>query len=163
MGGSGLDEPNREVKDEQVCWEVEKGCELNRRPPRDPARVGSFAELRSHYTELWVLFDECKSSKGHTSEALRYRTTEVRSAKADLKKAQGEVVTLTKTELANQKSKSSAAYAGTAATALIIFYQVVEVSGGWGKWSPVFEHEAVFGVLQVIVGSLLAWALRPLH
>ena len=78
-----------------------------------------------------------------------------------LKKAKGEIVTLTKKEHAKSKEKSSAAYASTAATTLIITYQVVEVSGGWGKWSPVFEHEATIGVIQVAIGSLLAWAMRP--
>ena len=132
------------------------------KPPRDPKKVASFAELRLHYAELWRELDDCKRMKSAADSTLRDRTRQVRGTQADLKKAQGEIVTLTKREHAKSKEKSSAAYASTAATTLIISYQVVEVSGGWGKWSPVFEHEATIGVLQVAIGSLLAWAMRPL-
>ena len=135
----------------------------HRKPPRDPKEVGSFAELRMLYSELVRQLDECKRQKSAAYSTLTSRTKEVRGTQADLKKAKSEIVTLTKKEHAKSKEKSSAAYASTAATTLIIFYQVVEVSGGWGKWSPVFEHEATIGVLQVAIGSLLAWAMRPLH
>lgn len=133
------------------------------RPPRDPATVGSFAELRSHYTQLWVELDDCRKMKGATNETLRYRTNEARSAKEEAKKAKRQVVTMTKAQHAKSKEKSSAAYASVAATTLIIFYQIVEVSGGWGKWESLFEHEAVIGVLQVLIGTVIAAAMRPLH
>ena len=135
----------------------------HRKPPRDPKEVGSFAELRMLYSELVRQLDECKRQKSAAYSTLTSRTKEVRGTQADLKKAKSEIVTLTKKEHAKSKEKSSAAYASTAATTLIIFYQVVEVSGGWGKWSPVFEHEATIGCLQVAIGSAFAWAMRPLH
>ena len=134
-----------------------------RPPPRDPATVGSFAELRGHYKQLWSELDDCRQMKGMTHEALRYRTDEVRGAKDEAKKAKRQVITLTKSEHARSKEKSSAAYASVAATTLIIFYQIVEVSGGWGKWESLFQHEAVIGVLQVAIGTVLAAAMRPLH
>jgi hypothetical protein len=133
------------------------------RLPRDPSKIGSFSELRSHYTEAIKQLDECKQMKGITNEVLRTTSAEVRGAKAEAKKARGQVVALTKREHAKSKEKSAAAYATTAATTLIITYQIVEVSGGWGKWEPVFTHEATIGVLQVIIGSILAFAMRPLH
>ena len=133
-----------------------------RKPPRDPKAVGSFAELRQHYATLWKELDECKRQRSAAHSTLRSRTQEVRGTRADLKRAKGEIITLTKQEHAKSKEKSSAAYASTAATTLIITYQVVEVSGGWGRWAPVFEHEATIGVLQVAIGSLLAWTMRPL-
>ena len=134
-----------------------------RAPPRDPKKVESFGELRMYYAQLWAELDDCKRMKSAIDSTLKSRTKEVRGVQTDLKKAKGEIVTLTKKEHAKSKEKSSAAYASTAATTLIITYQVVEVSGGWGKWSPVFEHEATIGVLQVAIGSLLAWAMRPLQ
>ena len=135
---------------------------MPRRPPRNSKSVGSFAELRQHYETLWQQLEECRRMKSASETILKSRTQEVRGTRADLKKAKGEIITLSKKEHAKAKEKSSAAYASTAATTLIITYQVVEVSGGWGKWSPVFEHEATIGVLQVAIGSLLAWAMRPL-
>ena len=114
-----------------------------------------------YYAQLWAELDDCKRMKSAIDNTLKSRTKEVRGVQTDLKKAKGEIVTLTKKAHAKSKEKSSAAYASTAATTLIISYQVVEVSGGWGRWAPVFEHEATIGVIQVAIGSLLAWAMRP--
>jgi len=133
------------------------------RLPRDPYKIGSFSELRSHYTEAIKQLDECKRMKGATNEVLRTTADKVRGAKDEAKKARGQVIALTKREHAKSKEKSAAAYATTAATTLIITYQIVEVSGGWGKWEPVFTHEATIGVLQVLIGSILAFAMRPLQ
>jgi len=136
---------------------------MPRTPPRDPQTIGSFSELRAHYKVLYGQLEDCRKSKGMTHEALRHRTGEVRGTQEELKKARRDVVTLTKKEHAQSKERSSAAYASTGATVLIIGYQLVEVGGGWGRWSPVFEHEATIGVLQVIIGTMIAWAVRPLR
>tara|TARA_R110000824_G_scaffold257282_2_gene446245 strand:+ start:3251 stop:3661 length:411 start_codon:yes stop_codon:yes gene_type:complete len=133
------------------------------RPPKDPQTIGSFAELRAHYKTLYGMLEECHRMKGATNETLRYRTNEVRGAKEEAKKAKRQVITLTKSEHAKSKEKSSAAYASVAATTLIVFYQVVEISGGFGKWASLFEHEAVIGSLQVLIGTVIAAAMRPLH
>ena len=133
------------------------------RPPKDPQTIGSFAELRSHYKVLYGMLEECHKMKGATNETLRYRTNEARGAKEEAKKAKRQVVTMTKAQHAKSKEKSSAAYASVAATTLIVFYQVVEISGGFGKWASLFEHEAVIGSLQVLIGTVIAAAMRPLH
>ena len=133
------------------------------KPPRDPKPVGSFSELRMHYAKLWEELDQAKRMQTASDSVARARTKEVRTAKAEVKKAHAEVVTLTKKEHAKSQEKSSAAYASTAATILIIFYQVMEVAGGWGKWEPVFQHEATIGVMQVMIGSIIAWSMRPLR
>ena len=136
---------------------------MYRKPPRDPKEVASFAELRQHYAEVWRMLDECKRMKVASDSSLRARTKEVRGTRADLKKAKSEVVTLTTREHAKSKEISSAKFSSTAATMRIIGYAIVDVGGGCGKWAPVFEHEATIGVLQVIIGSTLAWAVRPLQ
>ena len=109
--------------------------------PKDPTGW-SFGDTKKAYTQLWTQLEECKRMRHAVDATLRARAIEVRGTKADLRKA---------------------AYATTAATTLIISYQVVEVFGGWGRWAPVFEHEATIGVLQVMIGSILAFAMRPLH
>ena len=134
---------------------------MPREYPRDPLKISSPSDKNAAII-YWVgRYDDERRRRTANESILRDRTKEVRGTQADLKKAKGEIVTLTKKEHAKSKEKSSAAYASTAATTLIITYQVVEVSGGWGKWSPVFEHEATIGVIQVAIGSLLAWAMRP--
>ena len=130
--------------------------------PPDPDGM-TFSDCKKDYRMLWSQAQEAKRMKRAADATARERAEQARLSAKDLKKAKGEIVTLTKQEHAKSKEKSSAAYASTAATTLIIFYQVVEVSGGWGKWSPVFEHEATIGCLQVAIGSAFAWAMRPLH
>ena len=136
---------------------------MRREYPRDPRKIASPSE-KNEAIIYWVgRFDDERRMRTANESVLRDRTKEVRGTQADLKKAKSEIITLSKQEHARSKEKSSAAYASTAATTLIISYQVVEVSGGWGRWAPVFEHEATIGVLQVMIGSLLAWAMRPLQ
>ena len=130
--------------------------------PSDP-EGWSFGDTKKAYKQLWNQLDECKRMRHAVDATLRARAVEVRVTKEDLRKAKGQIVTLTKREHAKSKEKSAAAYATTAATMLIISYQVVEVMGGWGQWAPVFEHEATIGVLQVMIGSLIAFVMRPLH
>jgi len=99
------------------------------RPPRDPATVGSFAELRSHYRQLWVELDDCRHSKGMTSEALRYRTVEVRGAKADAKAAKSKLVTLSKHQKAKDEANKAGYWSGAAAITVTIFYEAFKVVG----------------------------------
>ena len=136
---------------------------MRREYPRDPRKIASPSE-KNEAIIYWVgRFDDERRMRTANESVLRDRTKEVRGTQADLKKAKSEIITLSKQEHARSKEKSSAAWASTAATTLIISYQVVEVSGGWGKWAPVFEHVATIGVLQVMIGSLRAWAMRPLQ
>jgi len=130
--------------------------------PRNPDGM-SFSDTKKGWTQLWDQLEDCKKMKGMTNTVLRTTVDEKREARAEAKKAKGEVIALTKREHAKSKEKSLGAYSGVAATTLIISYQIVEVSGGWGKWEPVFQHEATIGVLQVIIGSILAFAMRPLQ
>ena len=130
--------------------------------PQDPTGW-TFADTKKAYRQIWTQLEECKRQRHAVDVTLRARSVEVRGTKEDLRKAKGQIVTLTKKEHQKSKEKSAAAYATTAATMLIIGYQVVEVFGGWGRWAPVFEHEATIGVLQVCIGSVLAFAMRPLH
>lgn len=130
--------------------------------PPDP-EGWSFGDTKKAYRQIWNQLDECKRMRHAVDATLRARSVEVRGTKEDLRRAKGQIVTLTKKEHQKSKEKSAAAYATTAATMLIIGYQVVEVFGGWGRWAPVFEHEATIGVLQVCIGSVLAFAMRPLQ
>ena len=130
--------------------------------PQDP-EGWSFGDTKKAYTQIWNQLEECKRMRHAVDATLRARSVEVRGTKADLRKAKSQLITLTKKEHAKSKEKSAASYATAAATALIISYQVVEVAGGFGRWAPVFEHEATIGVLQVCIGSILAFAMRPLQ
>ena len=136
---------------------------MNRRRPRKASEVGSFAELRTYYDQVVSELDECHRQRRAIGSVNKANRKDLLDTRAEAKSAKRKVVQLTEREHAKSKEKSSAAYASTAATILIISYQVVEVAGGWGQWTPVFEHEATIGVLQVCIGSVLAFAMRPLH
>ena len=136
---------------------------MNRTPPRDPSSVGSFAELRGHYKTLIAQLDECHRQRRAIEGVNKANRADLIESRGEAKSAKRKVIALTAHEHALAKEKSSAAYASTAATVIIISYQVVEVAGGWGRWAPVFQHEATIGVLQVTIGGMIAWAMRPLH
>lgn len=123
----------------------------------------SFADAKKGYSILYQQLVDCKRMRGAAQSVTRSRTEEARAAKADLKKAKGQIITLTKKEHQRSKEKSAAAYASSSASVIVLGYAVVEVLGGWGRWAPVMEHEALTGFLQVGLGSLIAWAMRPLQ
>ena len=130
--------------------------------PRNPDGM-SFSDTKKGFTQLWDQLEECKRQRRAVQDVSKLNRKDLVASRQDLRKAKGQIVTLTKKEHAKSKEKSSAAYASTAATMLIIGYQGVEVFGGWGRWEPVFQHEATIGVLQVMIGSILAFAMRPLQ
>jgi len=135
------------------------------RPPRDPATVGSFAELRSHYRTLWAELDECREMKGMTNEALRYRTFEVRGARADAKAAKGKLVTLTKHQKAKDEANKAGYWSGAAAIAVTMMYEAFKVVGfpGGRAWSEWWGHEAVYGAIVWSVTMSFGWAYRATH
>jgi len=123
----------------------------------------SFSDTKKGFTQLWDKLEECKRQRRAVQDVSKLNRKDLVESRQDLRKAKGQLITLTKKEHAKSKEKSAASYATAAATALIISYQVVEVAGGFGRWAPVFEHEATIGVLQVMIGSILAFAMRPLQ
>ena len=135
------------------------------RPPRDPATVGSFAELRSHYRELWRELDDCRQAKGMTNEALRYRTVEVRGARADARAAKGKLVTLSKHQKAKDEANKAGYWSGAAAITVTIFYEAFKVVGfpGGRAWAEWWGHEAVYGVIVWTVTMGFGWAYRATH
>ena len=135
------------------------------RPPKDPATIGSFAELRAHYKQLWSELDDCRQMKGMTSEALRYRTVEVRGAKADAKAARGKLVTLSKKQKAKDEANKAGYWSGAAAITVTIFYEAFKVVGfpGGRAWAEWWGHEAVYGVIVWTVTMGFGWAYRATH
>ena len=123
----------------------------------------TFADAKKAYSMLYSQREEERRMRRASDSTTRARTKEARDTKADLKKAKGDILTLTKREHAKSKEKSAAAYSSIAATTLILSYQIIEISGGFGRWAPLFEHEACIGTLQVLIGSAMAWAMRPLR
>ena len=136
---------------------------MNRRRPRKASEVASFADLRTYYDQAIAELDECHRQRRAIESVNKANRKDLLDTRGEAKSAKRKIVQLTEREHAKSKEKSAAAYATTAATMLIIGYQVVEVAGGWGRWAPVFQHEATIGVLQVMIGSILAFAMRPLQ
>ena len=132
------------------------------RPPRDPHKVGSFAELRSHYTELWEELDECRRMKGATNVILRARTGEVRGARADAKAARGQLVTLSRHQKAKDEANKAGYWSGAAAIAVTMMYEAFKVVGfpGGRAWAEWWGHEAVYGAIVWTVTMAFGWAYR---
>ena len=135
------------------------------RPPRNSSEVGSFAELRSHYDTVIAQLDECREMKGATNEALRYRTVEVRGARAEAKAARGKLVTLSKHQKAKDEANKAGYWSGAAAITVTIFYEAFKVVGfpGGRAWAEWWGHEAVYGVIVWTVTMGFGWAYRATH
>ena len=135
------------------------------RPPKDPATIGSFAELRAHYNVLYGMYEDCHEMKGMTNEALRYRTVEVRGARADAKAAKSKLVTLSKHQKAKDEANKAGYWSGAAAITVTIFYEAFKVVGfpGGRAWSEWWGHEAVYGVIVWTVTMGFGWAYRATH
>ena len=135
------------------------------RPPKDPATIGSFAELRAHYNVLYGMYEDCHEMKGMTNEALRYRTVEVRGARADAKAAKSKLVTLSKHQKAKDEANKAGYWSGAAAITVTIFYEAFKVVGfpGGRAWAEWWGHEAVYGVIVWTVTMGFGWAYRATH
>lgn len=135
------------------------------RPPRDPQTIGSFAELRSHYRTLYGMLEECHRMKGATNESLRYRTNEVRGAKAEAKAARGQLVTLSKKQKAQDEANKAGYWSGAAAICVTMMYEAFKVVGfpGGRAWAEWWGHEAVYGVIVWTVTMGFGWAYRATH
>ena len=135
------------------------------RLPRSSSEIGSFAELRSHYDTAIAQLDECRHMKGAPNEALRYRTVEVRGAKADAKAAKSKLVTLSKHQKAKDEANKAGYWSGAAAITVTIFYEAFKVVGfpGGRAWSEWWGHEAVYGAIVWTVTMCFGWAYRATH
>jgi len=135
------------------------------RLPRSSSEIGSFAELRSHYDTAIAQLDDCRQMKGATNEALRYRTVEVRGAKADAKAAKSKLVTLSKHQKAKDEANKAGYWSGAAAITVTIFYEAFKVVGfpGGRAWSEWWGHEAVYGAIVWTVTMCFGWAYRATH
>ena len=135
------------------------------RLPRSSSEIGSFAELRSHYDTAIAQLDECREMKGATNEALRYRTVEVRGARADAKAAKSKLVTLSKHQKAKDEANKAGYWSGAAAITVTIFYEAFKVVGfpGGRAWAEWWGHEAVYGVIVWTVTMGFGWAYRATH
>jgi len=132
------------------------------RPPKDPATVGSFAELRGHYKQLWVELDDCRKMKGATNEALGYRTRESRETQAEVKTLRRNMVRMTKKEHANEKLKSCGAWSGGAIGCVTLLWTAFAEYGYPGpKW--LFEHDFVYGSVCWFTTLLFGWAAKSFH
>ena len=135
------------------------------RLPRSSSEIGSFAELRSHYDTAIAQLDECREMKGATNEALRYRTVEVRGARADAKAAKSKLVTLSKHQKAKDEANKAGYWSGAAAICVTMMYEAFKVVGfpGGRAWAEWWGHEAVYGVIVWTVTMGFGWAYRATH
>ena len=133
-----------------------------RKPPRDPKTVGSFAELRQYYTELWNELDECKRQKSAYGSTLKARTKEVRGTRKDLAKAQGEVALISKKAAAAQSFKETSGWSAGAIGSVTLLWAAF---GEYGYPGPswLFEHEMFYGAICWLATTIFAWAAKGFY
>ena len=133
-----------------------------RKPPRDPKTVGSFAELRQYYTELWNELDECKRQKSAYGSTLKARTKEVRGTRKDLAKAQGEVALISKKAAAAKSFKETSGWSAGAIGSVTLMWAAFGEYGYPGqRW--LFEHEIFYGAVCWLATTIFAWAAKGFY
>ena len=133
-----------------------------RKPPRDPKEVGSFAELRQHYSEVWRMLDECKRMKSASDYIAKARTKEVRGAKDEAKHLRRDLKTVTRKQAATDQFRGTAGWSGAAIGVVTVTYTGFETYGFPGpEW--LLTHEFVKGGIMWIMTALFAGAAKAYY
>ena len=132
---------------------------MPRKPPHDPKTIGSFAELRMHYSELVRQLEECKRMKSASDYTLKARTKEVRGTRKDLAKAQGEVALISKKAAAAKSFKETSGWSAGAIGSVTLLWAAF---GEYGYPGPswLFEHEIFYGAVCWVATTIFAWAAK---
>ena len=138
---------------------------MNRRRPRKASEVGSFSELRNYYDQAIAELDECHRQRRAIEGVSKANRKDLIASRGEAKTAQRELtVTMTKAQKIKDENSSSATYAAAAGTVMVIVYEFVKTTPhGWGRYDEFANHEIVYSTTQVLLGIVLAWALRPLR
>ena len=124
--------------------------------------MGSFAELRQYYTELWNELDECKRQKSAYGSTLKARTKEVRGTRKDLAKAQGEVALISKKAAAAKSFKETSGWSAGAIGSVTLMWAAFGEYGYPGpRW--LFEHEIFYGAVCWVATTICAWAAKGFY
>ena len=135
---------------------------MSRRLPRDPKTIGSFAELREKYSQLYDLLDEKTRQLSATSSTLKSRTHEVRGTKADLKKAKSEVALISKKAAAQKSFRETSGWSAAAIGSVTLIWAGFGEYGFPGpKW--LFEHDVFYGAVCWAATSIFAWAAKGFY
>ena len=102
---------------------------MQRRPPRDPKKIASFAELRMYYEQLVSELDDCKRMKSAVDATLKSRTKEVRGTQSDLKKAQSQVALITKKAAAQKSFRETSGWSAGAIGSVTLIWAAVGENG----------------------------------
>ena len=135
---------------------------MQRRPPRDPKKIASFAELRMYYEQLVSELDDCKRMKSAVDATLKSRTKEVRGTQSDLKKAQSQVALITKKAAAQKSFRETSGWsAGAIGSVTLIWAAFGEYGYPGPSW--LFEHEIFYGAVCWVATTIFAWAAKGFY
>ena len=133
-----------------------------RKPPRDPKKIASFAELRMYYEKLWIQLDDCKRMKSAVDATLQSRTKELRGVQTDLRKAKSEVALITKKAAAQKSFRETSGWSAAAIGSVTLCWAGFGEYGFPGpKW--LFEHDVFYGAVCWAATSIFAWAAKGFY
>ncbi len=132
------------------------------KPPRDPKKVASFAELRMHYAELWRELDDCKRNCG------ALQTTLASSRKGEVALREEKKVLKSKVALITKKAAAQKSFRETSGWSAAAIGSVTLCWAGFGeygfpgpKW--LFEHDVFYGAVCWAATSVFAWAAKSFY
>ena len=136
---------------------------MERYPPWE--RIASPTELKEKYTSARNEIINYKKSAQIANAGAKALAKDKRKYQAEAKVAKGQVVKLSKKQLATDEAKNAGYWSGAATIAITILYETWKVVGfpGGREWMEWWNHEAVYGVMVWISTCTLGWFYRVGH
>ena len=119
---------------------------------KSPNACNSFGEVKEEYTRCLKALKECQQERKLAFSVGSSDRKELQVRRKEVKATQKEVAELiTREEIAKKESKQTTIASTTAATLMVILYQIWEISHGWpggSQWHSFWQHEAVSGSIM---------------
>ena len=117
-----------------------------------PEQINSFGEMREEYVKCLKALKDCAQERKLAFSVGKGDRKELQETREEVKETKREVEILTtREEKAKKESKQTTIASTTAATLMIILYQIWEISHGWpggSQWQSFWQHEAVSGAVM---------------
>jgi C4-dicarboxylate-specific signal transduction histidine kinase len=117
-----------------------------------PEAVNSFGEMKEEYIRCLRALKECQQERKLAFSVGSSDRKELQETREEVKETTRQVKILTtREEQLKKESKQTAVASTTAATLMVILYQIWDISHGWpggSQWQSFWQHEAVSGSIM---------------
>ena len=124
------------------------------------------SDLVTAYKQLYKDLVDCKRMKGATEGYLRKSVAGEREAKQTAKRANKQLVTITKKQKAKEEAAKAGYWSGSSAICVALLYELMKASNAWPggiQYKAFWSHEAMVTTLTFVFTALFGWLYRGIH